>query len=105
MAPESKPPKTYADFVQRFPELGEAWDLARKGERAGPLDRKVSRLIKLGIAAGCLRQGAVRSGVRKARSAGASEEEIYQVVALAATTIGLPSAVAVFSWVREALAD
>ena len=35
--------------------------------------------------------------------AGARPEEIYQVVALAAGALGLPSAVAAFTWVEEEL--
>jgi 4-carboxymuconolactone decarboxylase len=48
-----------------------------------------------------MREGAVHSGVRKARDTGASTAEMEQVVALAASTIGLPAAVAVWTWVRE----
>jgi 4-carboxymuconolactone decarboxylase len=39
--------------------------------------------------------------VRKARDAGASRAEMEQVVVLAATTIGFPATVAVWSWVRD----
>jgi hypothetical protein len=57
--------------------------------------------VKLGIAIGAMREGAVHSGVRKARDAGASLAEMEQVVALAASTIGFPASVAVWNWVRE----
>jgi hypothetical protein len=39
--------------------------------------------------------------VRKARDAGASLAEMEQVVALAASTIGLPASVAVWTWMRD----
>ena len=68
---------------------------------AGPLDEKTQRLVKLAVAIGAMREGAVHSGVRKARDAGASLAEMEQVVALAASTIGLPSAVAVWTWMRD----
>lgn len=97
-----KPPKTYTEFVSTFPQLGESWDLARSQETDGPLDEKTRRLVKLGVAAGALRQGAVSSAARKARAAGATEDELMQVVALAASTLGFPSTVAVFSWLRDA---
>jgi alkylhydroperoxidase/carboxymuconolactone decarboxylase family protein YurZ len=42
--------------------------------------------------------------VRKASAAGANAAEIEQVVALAASLIGLPASVAVFGWVKEELA-
>jgi alkylhydroperoxidase/carboxymuconolactone decarboxylase family protein YurZ len=58
-------------------------------------------LVKLGIAIGAMREGAVHSSVRKARAAGASAAEMQQVLALAATTIGFPATVAAFTWVRD----
>ena len=97
----SRPPAVHRAFVSRFPRLGEAWDLVNEEGGAGPLDGKTQRLVKLAVAIGAMREGAVHSGVRKARDAGASLAEVEQVVALAASTIGLPAAVAVWTWVRD----
>jgi len=97
----SRPPAVHQLFVRRFPSLGKAWDLVNEEGGAGPLDAKTQRLLKLAIAIGALREGAVHSGVRKARDAGASLAEMEQVVALAASTIGFPASVAVWNWVRE----
>jgi alkylhydroperoxidase/carboxymuconolactone decarboxylase family protein YurZ len=97
----SRPPAAHQLFVRRFPRLGKAWDLVNEEGGVGPLDAKTQRLLKLAIAIGAMREGAVHSGVRKARDSGASLAEMEQVVALAATTIGFPSAVAVWGWVRE----
>ena len=105
MSEESKAPKSYKRFVARFPKLGEAWERAREAENEGPADEKTRRLLKLAIAVGAMRQGAVTSSTRKALDAGASEEEILQVVALGATTLGFPSAVAVASWIEPILID
>lgn len=99
------PPKTYTAFTQRFPDLARGWEAMRDAESRGPLDEKTRRLIKLGIALGGMKEGAVHSGVRKAVEAGASRPEIEQVVALAASTLGLPSTVAVYSWVLEQLGE
>jgi alkylhydroperoxidase/carboxymuconolactone decarboxylase family protein YurZ len=99
----SEPPATYQEFVARYPKLGEAWDLVAEAGKEGPLDEKTARLVKLGIAVGAMRQGAVHSGVRKALSMGISSEEIGQVVSLAAGTLGFPSCVAIFSWVNDIL--
>jgi 4-carboxymuconolactone decarboxylase len=101
MSEPSRPPAAHQAFVRRFPRVGQAWDLVNEEGAAGPIDAKTQRLLKLAIAIGALREGAVHSGVRKARDAGASTEEIEQVVALAASTIGFPSAVAAWSWVRD----
>jgi len=103
--PESKAPKSYSRFVARFPKLGEAWQRAREAETEGPADEKSRRLLKLAIAIGSMRQGAVTSATRKALDSGASEEEVLQVVALAATTVGFPSTVAVSSWIEPILID
>ncbi len=105
MSTASKPPAAHKEFVRRFPKLGQAWDLVNEEGGRGPLDAKAQRLVKLAIGIGALRQGAVHSGVRKARDAGASLAEIEQVVALGASTIGFPAAVAVWTWVRDTASE
>ena len=99
----SRPPAAFQDFVSRFPALGKAWEVVGDAGSAGPLDERVARLIKLGIAAGAWREGAVQSAVRKALDAGVTPAEIEQVVALAAGTLGFPATVAVHGWIREIL--
>jgi alkylhydroperoxidase/carboxymuconolactone decarboxylase family protein YurZ len=99
-----RPPKTYGTFIARFPKLGEAWDKIGEAGSDGPLDERTVRFIKLAIAIGAMREGAVHSSVRKAVAMGISHEELSQVVALAASTLGMPSTVAVFTWVEEAVA-
>lgn len=101
MKTSSRPPAAHRQFVARFPRLGKAWDLVNEEGGGGPLDDKTQRLVKLAVAIGAMREGAVHSGVRKARDAGASLAEMEQVVALAASTIGLPSSVAVWTWMRD----
>jgi alkylhydroperoxidase/carboxymuconolactone decarboxylase family protein YurZ len=98
-----KPPDTFVEFVTRFPDLGRAWEAARQAERAGPLDEKVCRLVKLAVAIGGRSEGAVHSAARKAIAAGVSVAEIEQVIALAASTVGFPRAVAAYTWVREVM--
>lgn len=100
-APE--PPKAYQAFVERYPKLGRAWELAAEAGEEGPLDEKTVRLVKLAIAIGALREGAVHANVRKAMAAGVSTEEIDQVVALGAGTLGFPSTVAVFCWAQDVI--
>lgn len=98
-----KPPPSYLEFTRRFPKLGKAWEMLGDAGRDGPLDEKTARLVKLGVAIGGLREGAVHSAVRKAVASGATKEDIEQVVALAASTLGLPSTVAVHTWVLDEL--
>lgn len=96
-----KPPTAYTQFVEKFPQLGQAWDQVHEAGSKGPLDEKTQRLVKLAVAIGAMREGAVHSSVRKAASAGVTPAEIDQVVALAAGVLGFPSTVAVFTWTRD----
>ena len=97
------PPKTFRDFSRRFPKLREAWDLLSEAGSDGPLDEKTQRLLKLAVALSTRSEGATHSAVRKALAAGVHGEAIYQVIALAASNIGLPQAAAAFSWVEDEL--
>jgi alkylhydroperoxidase/carboxymuconolactone decarboxylase family protein YurZ len=98
-----KPPDEYRRFVERYPKLDKAWDLIAEAGKEGPLDEKTARLVKLAIAIGAGREGAVHSGVRKALALGVNRAALEQVVALAAGTLGMPSCVAVHCWVLEEL--
>ena len=84
MADLPKPPKTFTEFAARFPKLIEGWDAIAEAGTQGPLDEKTARLVKLGIAMGAMREGAVHASVRKARALGIPVEAVEQVVALAA---------------------
>ncbi len=99
----NEPPRKYTAFRNAFPKLGEAWDCIHQAEAVGPLDEKSSRLIKLAVAIGALKEGAVHASVRKALLAGVTPGEIYQVVALGASTLGMPSTVAAYTWVQDVL--
>src|ERR1051326_1080524 len=98
MASEPKPPKTYEKFIRRYPKLGQAWNTISEAGRDGPLDAKTTQLVKLAVSIGAMREGAVHSAVRKSLAGGISPEEIEQVVALAAATLGMPATVAIFTW-------
>ncbi len=97
-----KAPAIHGEFTRRFPELDEAWDLIHEaGRRAGPLDEKTQRIVKLAIAIGAKQEGAAHSSVRKALAMGVTLEEMEQVVALAAGTLGLPASVAAYAWIHD----
>ena len=98
---KTDPPRKYREFVGRYPKLAEAWDAIHEAGAAGPLDEKAQRLVKLAVAIGGLREGAVHASARKALDMGITAEEMEQVVALAAGTLGMPATVAAFTWVRD----
>jgi len=95
-------PRTYREFIERYPALARAWNSINEAGADGPLDPSTQRLVKIAASMGAMREGAVRSGVRKAVAEGVPLEQIEQLVPLVAGTIGLPSAVACWSWLRDA---
>ena len=98
-------PPIHTEFLQKFPDLGRAWESMTRAGEEGPLDARTARLIKLAVAIGAGREGAVHASVRKGAAIGITQTEVNQVVALAASTIGLPAAVAAWSWSRDVLDD
>jgi len=102
---ETKPtklPQTYLAFVSRFPKVAKAHeDTAKAVDALGALDAKTCALIKIGISLGAGLESAVRSHVRRAREAGASDVEIEQAILLAMTTCGFPRTVAAWKWAQE----
>jgi alkylhydroperoxidase/carboxymuconolactone decarboxylase family protein YurZ len=93
----------YEAFIKRYPRIAKAWEEIAEAGKEGPLEGHAPRLIKLAAAIGARREGAVHASVRKAVAQGISRAEIEQVIALCAGTIGLPAAVAVYSWIEESL--
>ena len=100
----SKPPERFEEFVDRYPHLETAWRALRAAEEDGSLDERTRRLIKLAVGIGAGRRGSVSSATRQGLDAGIPLEELEQVVALAASTIGMPASVAAWGWMRDATA-
>ena len=98
-----RPPKTHDDFVATFPELASAWETLGAAGKHGPLDEKTVRLVKLAVAIGNQQEGAVHASVRKGLAMGITREELEQVVAIAAGTLGLPRTVAAYTWIKDLL--
>ncbi|MBI1367146.1 MAG: carboxymuconolactone decarboxylase family protein [Planctomycetes bacterium] len=97
-----KLPKTFKQFVLRFPELGAAHErIGKTVDDLGPLDTKTRFLIKIGICVGGGLESAMRSHVRRATQAGATPEEIEQAIMLGMNTVGFPRTVAAWSWALQ----
>lgn len=98
-------PPVLEEFAERYPEVWEAYNrLGEATAAAGPLDEKTQRLLKLAIAMGAQRQGAVNSHTRRALAAGCTPEELIHVGILAISTIGWPAAFAAICWIQETVA-
>lgn len=100
---EPRPPHAYQDFIKRYPQLAQAWELLGQAGHDGPIDPPACRLLKLAVAIGAQREGAVRANVRKALAEGLTRAHVEQVVAIAASTVGMPAAVAAFTWIEDIL--
>ncbi|MEO8269813.1 MAG: carboxymuconolactone decarboxylase family protein [Aureliella sp.] len=98
---KSNLPGTYRKLQAAFPEITAAHDeMASAVEHSGPLDEKTCALIKIGVSVGAGLESALRSHVRRAMQAGASEDEIVQAVFQGMNTIGFPKTVAAWSWAQ-----
>ena len=97
-------PDVYKDFIKQYPDIQKHYDaLANSCHKAGPLDKKSRRLIKLGISIGMNSEGGVRSHARRAMEEGITPDEIRHVVLLAFTTSGFPYMIAAYKWVEEVI--
>jgi AhpD family alkylhydroperoxidase len=100
--PKQKLPKMYTGIKKRYKKFGTAVENLGKTIRTiGPINDKTSHLIQLAAAASIRSEGAVHSHVRRAREAGAKEEEIYHALILLTSTIGFPAVSAAISWADD----
>jgi alkylhydroperoxidase/carboxymuconolactone decarboxylase family protein YurZ len=98
------PPSGAGAFSERYPDVWNAYAaLGKAAAEAGPLDARTRRLVKLALAVGARSEGAVHSHARQGKDQGLPPEELRQVAALAITTLGLPAAIAAFSWINDIL--
>lgn len=99
---KAKLPEVPANFARQHPEVWAAFEtLATRCHRAGPLDLKTRRLVKLGIAIGAGSEGGVHAQVRNALAEGITPAELRHVVLLGLTTIGFPASMAALTWVND----
>ncbi|MCC6994640.1 MAG: carboxymuconolactone decarboxylase family protein [Deltaproteobacteria bacterium] len=102
MSDSSEIPAAFKEFGARFPELARAHEsVARAVDAAGPLDGRTRALIKIGMCLGAGLESALKSHVRRALAAGASEAEIEQAIVLGMNACGFPRTVAAWSWARQ----
>lgn len=106
MSGESKIPKTYLQFRERYPAVAKNYEaLGQSLAEIGALDRRTIALVKLALAVAHQREGGVHSATRKGLDAGLSAEEMHQVALLAIGTIGFSSAMAAHTWITDVVDD
>jgi alkylhydroperoxidase/carboxymuconolactone decarboxylase family protein YurZ len=97
-------PEIYSDFQKNFPGIADDFDnLAQGCHEAGPLDLKIRRLVKLGIAIGIGSEGDVQSHVIQALNEGITPDEIRHAILLALTTAGFPKMIVSMRWAEEVI--
>lgn len=95
-------PSVVEQFAETHPNVWDAYNqLGDAVAQAGPLDGKTQRLLKLAIAVGAAREGAVRSHTRRGLKAGLTPQELEQAALLGITTVGWPAAFAARCWVED----
>jgi alkylhydroperoxidase/carboxymuconolactone decarboxylase family protein YurZ len=101
---DEKLPKPTRALQKEFPKVWKSFqELGKDCHSAGPLDERVRRLVKIGIAAAAQSEGALHSAVRNARKAGVSSAEIRHSILLSMTTVGFPRAMEALAWAEDIL--
>ena len=97
-------PGTFKKIIDKYPDVWAAHEQFTKAcAQAGPLDRKIVELIKVGICVGAGLETATQRHALMARESGATNDEIYQAVLMAMTTVGHPRAAAGWKLVNSVL--
>ena len=95
-------PRTFERFSARFREVVKAHTAMGKAtDGAGPLDRKTTELVKLGVCVGASLESATKSHVRRALEHGATPEEIEHAVIQGMNTVGFSRTVMAWVWATE----
>lgn len=91
--------KLYTEFKEEFPEVNARYEKLGKviHEESGPLDEKNRWLIKIGISGSSSHLRALETHMTKALEAGATKEEIGQVLLLLISTVGFPTFMEAYS--------
>jgi AhpD family alkylhydroperoxidase len=102
MSDQKVPVKHYHYLKSTFPAFIDAVEnLGATARDAGPLDKKTTELIQLGVAAATGSTGSVHSHARRALAAGAERKEIEHALLVLVSTIGFPKVAAALDWIQE----
>ena len=97
-------PETLDNFKSDFPETWAAYIKLRDAcDGEGPLDRKTTELIKIGISAALGHEGGLVAHISQARRAGAADAEIYHAILVSTGLAGFSSTLGATSVAREYL--
>ena len=101
---ETSLPPIVEKIAREYPEVWNAYELLGAAtERAGPLDARTVRLVKLALAIGAGRSGQTHSHARRGVKAGLTPAELRQVALLAIPSLGWSAGVSGLSWINDVL--
>lgn len=99
---EDRYPEWFRHVKKRYTKVIDAVEsLGKATHESGPLDEKTAHLIQMAGAISLRSEGAVHSHARRAKAAGATDEEIEHAAILLTSTIGFPGVSAALSWIEE----
>ena len=83
----------FTEFKKDFPHVNAHYETMGQEihEKSGPLPERLRWLIKIAISGASHRLVALETHVRKAREAGATDDEIKHVLLMLITTTGFPA--------------
>ena len=98
----TKPPKFYTNFIEKYPEVGKAYEaMGDAVHQEGHLTDRERALIKLAISGSNGFYSAFKAHIRKGVDAGLTREEIEQVALLMLPTKGFPAMMAAMGMIDE----
>ena len=106
MAANKELPQFLQKVIHRYPEVwGKYEELGQAVNGVEGLNEKSRHLVKLALAVGAEREGAIHSHTRRCLKAGWTPAEIYHVALLAVTTIGWSGAMKTLSCINDDLKE
>lgn len=84
--------------MARHDQLAAAWERLEQVGRAGPFDERTCRLLELAVAIGSHDREAVRRAHDRVAQLAVFPEELEQLVALAASTLGKYATITTAGW-------
>ncbi len=95
--------RTFTQFKEDFPKVYTMHEeLGREvHENSGPLDEKTRWMIKIAVSGSCNHKRALETHIRKAKTAGVTDEEIKHTLLLLISSTGFPAFMKAYSVFKD----
>src|SRR5262245_13103077 len=99
----TKLPPNVEKFENSYPAVWNSFmRLGDECHKAGPLDEKTRRIVKVALALAAGLEGGTHSAVRNAKTAGVTDDQMRHVAVLSISTLGFPAAMRGLAWISDA---